>query len=319
MKIINKIIKTIIISLIFLIIGFIFIEYFLYTYFISNENYSIKNDIKNYIQSHKLIKFDDLYKEKKEKNYFRDTIIQNSTSPPILIFGCSFGYGFKLRKEQAFAYKLAKITNRTVYNRSISSYDFQYMPYVLEHMDIKNELLQDFGETKQPEYIIFVLIDNHLYRQYRYFIGADQPYEDIHYKKTNNTLTYCKPKTFIFSFPIFRFIYEHYSWIAYKRKDFSETFSLMKLHFEKTKAIVDKKFPGTKIVILNYEGWKDSELQNRKIWKEFEDEGFIVIHTSKITNEFLYLDKYKIPNDVHPNEKAWDLIVPALAKELNLI
>lgn len=259
----------------------------------------------------RIIYFDEVYKEKLNTNYFRD--YKTSTEKrPILIFGCSFGYGFLLSPEQSFSYKLSEYTKRSVYNRSVSSLGIQYFPYILEHYNLENEV-------KNPEYIIFVLIDNHLYRLYREIMGIDEPYVDILYKSDKNVLKErTLPYAFLFKSAIIRYLNVISVWNNYLHKSNDETFDFMKQHFFKAKNLAHEKFPDAKIVIFHYEDNSDSWLLNTKRWKELEDEGFIIINSYNITGVHLYEEQYKIKNDVHPNEKAWDLIVPKLTQRLKL-
>ncbi len=314
-------IKLIAINIVILVLLGILFEYFIYINFISYEKFSFQDNIRRYINAHKIIDFNHLYKAKKESHYFRDTIIEKSRKSPILIFGCSFGYGYGLKEEQALSYKLAKYTNRSVYNRSISSYGIQIMPYMLENFELEKEI-------PNPEYIIFIFIDDHAFRLYRRIMAADEPYYDIHYKYKKSpplrpqgnlySLELEKPNYFIYRFPIVRFFEQHYRWYLYSKSKVNDNFDYMKLHFEKAKSLADKKFPNAKFVILKFSECKSPKIHDNKRWKELEDEGFIVLDTNKLTNEVLYDKKYKMPDGIHPNETAWDIVVPALAKALNL-
>ncbi len=306
--------KLIIISvnLIILILGYIIFEYFFYTNCISTDKRDFKSNLFNYIKSHIIADFDIVYAHKKKYGYFRDTIIENSKLPPILIFGCSFGYGYKLDEKQALAYKLANLTGRSVYNRSISSYGIQDMPYMLETYPLEKEI-------PNPEYIIFVFIENHIYRLYRPVMGPNEAYYDVHYKQTKDGLELAKPFYFFYRFPIVRYVIHHYMFNKIDFIDFDKKFDYMKLHFERTKEIVHKKFtpPYPKIVILIFHEF-EADIYNTKRWKELQDEGFIIVDVKKITNKNMGDDKYRIPNDGHPNEAAWDVITPALANALHL-
>lgn len=45
---------------------------------------------------------------------------------PIAVFGCSYAYGYKLKDEQSFGYKLSEYTKRPVYNRAYSGLSIQH-------------------------------------------------------------------------------------------------------------------------------------------------------------------------------------------------
>lgn len=264
-----------------------------------------------YIKASKIKQFDDTYKKLKSQNYFRNTI-QNTNKPPILILGCSFGYGYLLEENQAFTYKLATKAERSVYNQSISSLGVQYFPYILEKFEINKEV-------KDPEYIIFVFIENHINRLYRYFSTDNNAYLDIRYKETPQGLKEIKHKYYIFEHSaIIRYLQNKYAEYKYNHNSYDKNFDFMKLHFLKAQKLAKEKFPNSKIVILKYEENPDSWYYNTERWNELEKQGFIIIGSYELTGKHLYENEYRIKNDVHPNEKAWDLLVPKLVKKLNL-
>ena len=271
-------------------------------------------EIPRYIQSLKIKNFDDEYVKMKQENYFRNALNKSSSSKkPVLIFGCSFGFGWLLDEKQAFAYKLSELSKRDVYNQSISSLGIQYFPYIIEKFNINNEI-------KNPEYIIFVMIDNHVYRLYRYFYQDTDPYKDIRYKlSVNGNLQLISDRNFFLqkSF-IFRYIQNMFGKVKFDSKSFDENFDFMKKHFLYAKKLCQEKFPDTKLVILKYEENYESELFNSDRWSELEQEGFIILDTYSLTGKHLYENEYRIKNDVHPNEKAWDLLTPKIIEKLNL-
>ena len=76
-------------------------------------------------------------------------IIKNSQKRPICFVGCSFTEGGGLKTEETFAYKISRLTNRTVYLKGISGTGFSYVYY-----QIANKLI-----PKDVEYIInFVFV-----------------------------------------------------------------------------------------------------------------------------------------------------------------
>lgn len=60
---------------------------------------------------------------------------------PIAVFGCSYAYGYKLKEEQSFGYKLSEYTKRPVYNRAYSGLGIQHMLYQLEREDFIRKFL----------------------------------------------------------------------------------------------------------------------------------------------------------------------------------
>jgi len=305
-------IKITIINIIIII--FIFFSFDFLFFFFAENNFSFKSikfNLNHYIESSKIKKFDNTYKELKADNYFRNTII-NTEKKPILVFGCSFGYGYLLDEKQAFSYKLSELSGRSVFNQSISSLGIQYFPYILEKTEINKDI-------NNPEYIIFVMIENHIYRLYRYFYEDNGAYLDIRYKTTPNGLAEINHKYYILEHSaIYRYIQNKYADYKFRHNSNDKNFDFMKLHFLKAKKLVNKIFPNSKIVILKYEENPDSWYYNTKRWKELEDEGFIILGSYELTGKHLYKKEYRIPNDVHPNEYAWDLLTPMIVSELKL-
>ena len=308
MKKICTFILIVIINLILLLL----IDYsFFYYIEFKRQNISFKESIEKYIRCTNIIDIDESYLDKANNNYFRD-FKKESSKRSISIFGCSFGYGYLLKPEQSLSYKLSEHTGRSVFNRSISSLGIQYVPYIVEHYDLE-KIVND------PEYIIFILIDNHLYRLYREIMDIDDPHIDILYKENKNILEERRPfYSFLFKSAIIRYINVKLINYLYNKKDKDKIFDFMKAHFLKMKSILNKKFPNSKLVILQYEENENSWIFNNPRWNELRDEGFIIINSYELTNEHLFEEKYRIPNDVHPNEKAWDLLVPKLVERLEL-
>ncbi len=50
-----------------------------------------------------------------------------------------------------------------------------------------------------------------------------------------------------------------------------------------------------------------------------KENGFNVISAPEITNNKILSKKYAIPYDGHPNEEAWNLLTPLIAKKLNYL
>ena len=63
---------------------------------------------------------------------------------------------------------------------------------------------------------------------------------------------------------------------------------------------------------------KDIE-DHLQLLKRLENDGFIIVKQTELSNVNLQDIKYKISeNDPHPNENYWNDITPKLAKNLNL-
>ena len=87
-------------------------------------------------------------------------------------------------------------------------------------------------------------------------------------------------------------------------------------HFLAMNKIIKENNPETKFVIFLYD-WYGVDINS--IINELQKNGILVIRNQDISKINFYINKeYKIEGDSHPNEKAWDTIVPLFAKELKL-
>ena len=223
---------------------------------------------------------------------------------PIAVFGCSYAYGYKLKDEQSFGYKLSEYTKRPVYNRAYSGLSIQHMLYQLEREDF-------YKEVPQPEYVIFVYIKGHISRCYckkrDWFINEYLSYE----KKNNRLIRWHKFYAPIFNLYSVNAVYNGIINMLYLYKVPITDFALQ--HFIQSKEMVDKHWKGTKFVVINYDDNDEKELN------ELEKYGIKVIHINHLAPQVNYKQKYYLSKeDMHPSEQAWSLLVPKICKELNL-
>lgn len=250
--------------------------------------------------------FDNFY----ETVQFRKPIIYEKDRSPILLFGCSYTYGNFLFEEQTFSYKLAKISKHSVVNRAYDGWGVQHMLYQLQRGDCYN--LQ-----QPPKYIIYVFIPDHIRRLYSLFFDpTESAYNLFYIKKIDGELL----KFSNFSSWRFLYLFGLSSEIGvrfYLNNFFDKSFDGLEEYFLESKKITDKNFPGSKFVILKYVD-ADSECFDTKKWHDLEKQGFIILDTRTLTGKVLSSKEYKTTDGFHPNEKAWDLIVPALMKSLRI-
>ncbi len=246
--------------------------------------------------------------------YFSCVEGEKYENKPIMLFGCSFANGPRLKKEQKLAYKLAILTKRPIYNYSLPGYGVQPMLYFFSH---------DMNPDVKPEYIIYTFIDDHIRRLY-------------------NGYEHTTPHCYFIPIKYFEIggkFYEYYVpcpriigsyWLAklkdkiyydyYYSQDVDKNFDLLKAYFLQSRKLAIKKFPNAKFVIFIYDYFPDrKKYAQSKRWSELEKEGFIIINSADFKNgQLLETREFSLPNDNHPNAKAWDLIVPQLVAKLNL-
>lgn len=303
----------------FLVLGFFLLIFELGVYLFESNRYShlpYSTENKFHLAPYtlKIKSFESLYNDiKRDKNDgFRRPIGLEYQKHPIILFGCSYVHGVGLNENQTFGYKLSKLSQRPVYNRAYPGWAVQHMLYQLQKDP-------DLDQIKNPEYVIYTIFCDQINRlgSFSFHPVADNLY--LKYKIENGEL--------IEDHPVFPFLYRFYLtrcisqnlW-GYKvnnPKFNDENFNFLKLFFEQSKKLVNKKYPKAKFVILLYNESPGYWYISTNRWKELEKEGFIVLDTNIITKDDLSLTKYRL-TDGHPNEAAWNLIVPAIIKKLGI-
>ncbi|MCR5261487.1 MAG: hypothetical protein K6C94_06575, partial [Candidatus Gastranaerophilales bacterium] len=92
-----------------------------------------------------------------EKAAFRQPFGLQYKKRPIVIYGCSFAYGHRLKPTESMGYVLSEKTKRPVYNYASSGTGIQHVLYFLDNTkDINNDV----------EYVLYLFINEHIYRMY---------------------------------------------------------------------------------------------------------------------------------------------------------
>lgn len=241
-----------------------------------------------------------------KNNHYRRIVNKTSVKKPILLFGCSFTYGHKIPENTIFSEVLGKYTGRPVYNRAMHGFGVQQMLFQLENKEFYNII-------PQPEYIIYTYIGDHVRRMYLPSVLFVREYYDIRYKYKNSTLMRCcnnklNKKTILIS-AIESFLYKKKLY----RSNLKKNEELLKQHLLTSKKYVDINWPGTKFVILAYLDTKELD----DISNELKEAGFIIINRKDIAPFDDFDTRFCLSSiDVHPNENAWEYIVPKLINKL---
>ncbi len=250
----------------------------------------------------------------KRKKYFRPVSQANPEKPAIATFGCSFTWGSFMQDNETFAAQLSRATGRTVYNRGLFGTGVPFLYYQLSDKNIQNEI-------KNPEYIIYTLIDDHFYRSLTIRSWCKDPMIQYRYKLKNGELKLVKP-TFKFLYPLYSvFLLQKYIQDKeYWKGAYKEPFIKM---IDESNRLIKEKFPQAKFVILVYQdkSWDMATKKEEKaeILKHFEDEGIKVIYTDELIGKGVLNDeKYISGDNFHPSPEAWKLIAPKLAEALNM-
>lgn len=321
-KSITILISCTIFLLIFIIMDIIFFYYIVFqeqNVYISQQKY-INPKEKIFVPKYfiKLNKFKDEY-ESIIKNHLRPIQNQNSKEEPILIFGCSYAYGYVFDNSETISYIMSKYSDRPIINRAISGWSIQHMLYQL-----RNDK-QYFYSLKPPKYIFYVLMDHggHFHRLfYTNFPNILHSDYYLTYKVKNNNLTERKPfLNLYYGFAIPRHIYnkivKNYVDKTAFIKPNKKFYDLLILHFLSINEEIQKIWGenqienAPKFIILSFEG------NNELFWKnKIEEEGIKVINIAELIgkknleNQELGFFEPEIAG--HPNGKLWKEVIPKL-------
>ncbi len=262
------------------------------------------------------------YESSKEIYVIREPVGEEYNKNAILIFGCSYGYGFLLKPEQTLGNKLSEKLHRPVYNFSSPGQSPQFAL-----MRIRSHEIDDI--IKKSDYVIYVLIGEHAWRIYTNSNGflTDYIWPKYDIKKTKNNVKLTMHK---YHLPFIEgsYLYKYIQKLFYARflmkcknkyiQDF--LFDNLKIHLLTIQKELKSINPNIKMIIISFHDNKDTELvMASPRWKEMQQEDIIVIDTAEYLPEYYESEDYIIPNDGHPSELTWTKLVKILTNDLKLI
>lgn len=100
---------------------------------------------------------------------------------PLIFFIDSYTYGAGLEEKGTLPFQISQYTKRPVYNCSVCGWGVQHILYLL-----RNE--KDLENIKNPEYAIYLLIEDHFRRAISPFPFSDVPYSVQLYREKNGQL-----------------------------------------------------------------------------------------------------------------------------------
>lgn len=304
-----------VVNILFLIILFFSADYIVYKifyptieggYFDNNYSFTIGNKVldKN--------NFEEVY------NPYREIAGKNFKNGNILLFGCSYAYGYLLQENQTFHYKLSQQLQRPVYNYASPGESTQFAL-----MKIQSHSIDDI--IKESDYAILVTIGEHIWRLHANSNGFPQEWTWPRYEKKGDKLVFHKTRI-----PIIEtsYLYKYLRKLFYARILNSSSseyiknylFDFMKLHYIEIKKELEKINPDIKIIIIPYldSGEHDWFIFSDR-WKELEEEGFTVVNVGNhIKNLHDRNTEYIIQGDGHPTERAWTEITDLLCNKLKV-
>ena len=254
-----------------------------------------------------ILKFDARYEIDKKTMY---SVNERIPKKPILLMGCSFMYGYGLESEGNPSYLLAWLTGLPVINRSKPGYGIQHMLYQLKRDDF-------YDEVREPEYCIFLFIDEHVIRLFQKATLWPEGFQYLRYKEKggdfaeDNTIFYSLYRLYIPN-RLQHMLAKHRS-----NADFNKNFNLIKKYFICAKNEAGEHWKDTKFVIIVYQRDKNFFCDTMR-WKELEDDGFQIIYLKDINNGRRATKKDCLDDGFHPNGEFWQRVIPNLVKKLDL-
>lgn len=247
-----------------------------------------------------------------ENNFGRAPVGLNYKKKPIVIFGCSFAYGFELEEKDIFSSILSEYMQRPVYNRAFIGWGIQHM--------LKQVSDEEFYEkVPEPEYVIFLSIYDHFRRLYAItFFSGDMLKESFYlrYKVKDDYLIEIRHQNAFYKFIkslyiVQKFHHFYVNNVIINGDKIERNFDFALKHYEQSIKEMKKHWKNTKYYVLFYD-----DFNNLDIFKsELEKMGYKTINIRKLTEEDLYAPEYTII-DGHPSAKAWKLLTPLIAEEI---
>lgn len=264
------------------------------------DEYLFKTHLRNYVkQFHAPIYF--------WRRNFRDPAgLEYKGKPSIILLGCSYAYGFRLEEEESMHTLMAKAMKRPVFNLSLVAGCPRDMLYVLEDNILLADLLAE-NDYNKTEYVIYTYMGNHKPRLLADLYKKSPKYIIINNgKNLRNIIPYPYENLYIYQ-KISKYVAEK----TYRTPQTDALFVLyMKEIKDQASALFNNEGKPVKFIFFVYEDSSDD-------WSELEKYGIKVIRLYDILETNIKDRKYQLgPNDCHPNAKAWEIVVPALVKEL---
>ncbi len=258
--------------------------------------------------------------EVSENDRVENTLEYNKNKKSIIVAGCSFTYGSGILFNENISYKLQQKTKRKVYNRGIPAWGPN-----ANLKDIQTTSFFNNHKIIEPEYYIYTFISDHLRRIYINYWDTDFSNEIYNFYKIRNNELILRNKINLLDYIQITQVMKRINRRIFDLTPDDKKFDRLKLYLYTMRSELIKRYPNIKMVILVYNTDLDTVYTHQikpfktERWKELEDDGFILLRFDTPEFEFLADNKYISEFDnVHPNGKAWDIIVPIIIKKLGL-
>ena len=297
----------------------IFIGFDAYTFYNCSKREIHYTDFKSFYKRY--VNFYKVQFSSKDKTYFYNQYILgkfpngdafyksvvNSDSPlePILLFGCSYTEGYKIPERSAAHEVFGRYTQRPVYSRAKGGFGTDLMLYQLQNEDF-------YKIIPKPKYVIYTFICDH----YRRMKMPCMPYlhclYDIFYKIKNDKLELMKNQNKICFFSLTKELI-FYLFFQEKNNSYKNSVkNLMLSELLECNRLIKAHWRDSEFIIFVYTQ-KYNPLE--ELTDKLKENGIKVIHRRNVAPFDDSDERYTLSKtDEHPNEKAWEYIVPLLMK-----
>ncbi len=244
---------------------------------------------------------------------------KNKSKHSIVLFGCSYAYGVGLAQNQTFSYKLSQILKTPVYNRALAWGNLQEMWY-----QVAGEGSKDFyTQVPKSDTYIYLMMYDHYNRMYSFFtVYTYRQY--LNYIDYNGNLKTQLQSSLSDNILSISYTYRHIkNLITYKYlqnpKNKDEIINrAVKYIVSSKKELENQNGKDIKFIVIFYDN-TDIKYEKELI-EQLHKNNIHTIRTKDLTKENLKNIKYTISNkDKHPNENAWNLLTPLIAREIQKI
>lgn len=246
---------------------------------------------------------------------------------PIMVFGDVFANSLNIPEENNLSSQLAHYTKRPVYNFASAGWGIQHMYFLL-----KNE--PRMGTIKNPMYVIYFYVSDQRRRLNTFSFYPHHDFLYLRYKLSDGILIEDIPNILaLYNSYFFRSI-ERY--IGLKKSDSKnpnvqlQNYNLIKSLFERSYVTAKLRYSNLHgFVILRFVSEKETMNNLKKninstvaqleynMWKQLEDDGFIILDVPEIAGIDIQDQKY-FGSDSAPTEDTYRLLIPIIANEIGL-
>ncbi len=236
---------------------------------------------------------------------------------PIVLFGGSYAYGQYLKYNQTFSYKLANKLKRPVYNRGIIGGSWHLM-----YFQTNDEKGRDFYKDVPPsDTVIYIMINDHYRRTLLNYFDVTDSFVYPHYtfKKDKFVMDNYNnlPVTFfnsLYTVKHFNHIYAD-NYVKNFKNNKKLTDTALKYFLLSREAMEKRWGKKVKFIVIVYDDW---HLNHTDVFiDKLKENNFIVLKVSDYIKADLNSPEYKMQDNLHPTERAYEELADAVVKNID--